>query len=293
MDSPTTPTVSTDAAAPAAAAPAPAAAPTATAAGPTGPSPVAQLREGLSSAFASLNPLAQKVNLGFMKATQLAEEQIGTAEKTELPAEYRALEAKVDRIRAMHENLSRATTQFLSPGTSTTLKLQVADVFSNVAGAVHAPQDNAVTDKLRAVNLDVDSSHQVLGSHFTKSGETIGDASPLGSALVKCGDAHDKLGRARLQLNLEIYEKFVKQLSVTLEGSIKQAMICRKNVQSARVNLDALKKAAKSAKPENTKVKEDLAAAQLTFDSAVQAATVAMQEVIASVRIILYGVIWR
>lgn len=73
---------------------------------------------------------------------------------------------------------------------------------------------------------------------------------PLAVALDKYSVAESKVGDGRLAQDTLISTRVNSALSTTLNTSLKLAARARSNVQQARLNLDAAKAAAKSAKPE-------------------------------------------
>ncbi|KAK9760394.1 BAR domain-containing protein, partial [Basidiobolus ranarum] len=58
--------------------------------------------ESLLTFRQKVNPWTAKVSQSFGQAKQLAQEKLGNAEVTQLPAEYLELEKKVDAIRNLH-----------------------------------------------------------------------------------------------------------------------------------------------------------------------------------------------
>lgn len=89
------------------------------------------------------------------------------------------------------------------------------------------------------------ASSQVL--HQSNSVSTSGKEDSLATALEKYAIAEEKVGEARLTQDAQIQNKFLAGWSTTLNNNIQFATKARKNVESARLSLDATKAKVKSA----------------------------------------------
>lgn len=78
----------------------------------------------------------------------------------------------------------------------------------------------------------------------------LSNSEPLSVALEKLAVAEAKVGDARLGQDALISSRFNSAFSATLNTSLKIVTKARKNVQNARLTLDAAKSVARSAKPE-------------------------------------------
>lgn len=93
--------------------------------------------------------------------------------------------------------------------------------------------------------------HHALSRAAAAGAEALNDSSdPLASALEKYSVAESKVGDARIAQDELIVSRFNSAFATTLNTSLKFASKARANVHKARLNLDAAKAAAKSAKPE-------------------------------------------
>lgn len=81
--------------------------------------------------------------------------------------------------------------------------------------------------------------------------ELANSSEPLSVALEKLAAAEAKIGDARLAQDALISSRFNAAFSTTLSTSFKIVGKARKNVQNARLSLDAAKNSARSAKPEH------------------------------------------
>ncbi|KAI8374371.1 uncharacterized protein BYT42DRAFT_499613 [Radiomyces spectabilis] len=214
--------------------------------------------DGLSSLGSKLNPFAQRLGKGFGQVRQYAQEKLGTAEEvTELPQEYKDLEKRVDALRATHVNLLKVARTFQNTAYDYPVQLQesllgisntVTSQFQNLA---LSPAERAQMDSHPPI--DPTKQHPKTLSHAlarvsTQSAESIGVEEPLGTALFKFGAITEKVGDARLAMDQAITTKFNQPMQTTLNTSIEQALKARRNVQSARLSLDACKARYRSAR---------------------------------------------
>ncbi|KAJ1840974.1 BAR domain-containing protein, partial [Coemansia sp. RSA 2708] len=79
--------------------------------------------------------------------------------------------------------------------------------------------------------------------------EHVGLEEPLGAALFKFGSIEEKVGGERVKHDQAVTGRFVEPMSQMLESSVALAQNARRQVQAARLQLDAHKAAFKSAAP--------------------------------------------
>lgn len=110
----------------------------------------------------------------------------------------------------------------------------------------------------------------------------LGDVSePLAIGLEKFAVAEDKIGDARLAQDSLISSRFNSAFSATLGTGLQIASKARKNVQKARLTLDAAKNAARTAKPERQVVlRVELEQAEDDFVSATEEAVSVMKNIL-------------
>jgi hypothetical protein len=93
--------------------------------------------------------------------------------------------------------------------------------------------------------------NHALGRAALAGSEGLGPESrALSTALQQYAMAEEKLGEARLSQDQLIVSRFNAAFATTLNTSIQFATKARKNVQNARLTLDAAKADAKNARPE-------------------------------------------
>lgn len=89
------------------------------------------------------------------------------------------------------------------------------------------------------------ASSQIL--HQSNTGSTNDD--PLAAALEKYAIAEEKVGEARLAQDAQIQSRFLAGWSTTLNTNLMFATRARKNVDNARLSLDATKGKARASVP--------------------------------------------
>ena len=119
----------------------------------------------------------------------------------------------------------------IQPGTSTDLKFATYGFISNVTdtlGTSHSndPSLNMVNEKLRTVTVNPNGPNEVLAEEFTQAGTGVGEDTSFGSALHKAADAQRKVGKARVQMNTEINDKFIKKLVQSIETNYRTVNVC-------------------------------------------------------------------
>ncbi|KAF8317415.1 hypothetical protein DL93DRAFT_2134332 [Clavulina sp. PMI_390] len=225
--------------------------------------------QGWSKIQASISGLqigdsANKFAKGFGSTVQATKERFGAVPNediTELPAEYKELEARVDALKAAHlaflkiaksyadssydyptqvqESLGEMTTNISHSFTSfaaTNLKGTAIPTPTVTAAAPQQPKTFP-----HALGRAAATASNALNS---PSGET-----KLGQALKEFALAYEKIGAARLDQDDAIVARFLGPWQVTLQSSISLAVKARQAVRVSRLELDAAKQALKTAAP--------------------------------------------
>lgn len=240
-----------------------------------------QISSTLNSAFASINPLAHRVNKGLHQVMQFAGEKIGAVDKTILPEEYNKLEERVDKLKSVYENMVKLSAYQIQPGAATQIRFSLYDVVHNVTETIGT--DSIPTDKLKEISVNQQSGNQVIVAQYIQAGLAVGDTNSLGSALIKTGELHDKLGKVRFQMQNEVNEKMIKKLNSTLDTQFKQVYALRRQVNNARLNLDSIKSMARSASTSKVEeIGQEVTQAQEVFQKSVTEAVKAMKSLLNS-----------
>lgn len=127
--------------------------------------------------------------------------------------------------------------------------LSNASTPSEAAAAMTAPpqarpQPKTFSHAIARASLN---SSQLLAQHGQASaGQSSGTIEdPLSQALEKYAIASEKVGEARLQQDAAIQARYLAGWNTTLNTNLQFAARARKNVETARLNLDAVKAKAK------------------------------------------------
>jgi hypothetical protein len=215
----------------------------------------ASLTGGLSGI--STEKFVKAVNSSY-QATRERLGQIPQEDITELPAEYIALEQRVDALRAVHLNLFKIAKVYESETYDYPTQIQesIAELGASVAHGVTS---------FAAVNLKgtsipappvapaVQPQHKTLPHALSRASlagaQALGTDLRLGKTLDLYGGALQKIGTSRLEQDEVIIERFLQPWQVTLYSSIAVAMKARAAVRVSRLELDAAKQALKNAGP--------------------------------------------
>ncbi|KAF2746352.1 meiotically up-regulated gene 64 protein [Sporormia fimetaria CBS 119925] len=204
---------------------------------------------------ASFTPFAARTQ-------QFVKEQLGQAEdKTQLPPDYIELEKRVDALKKVHNTMLQVTSQYSNEAYDypTNIRESFNDLGHTISEKVHllssatspAEAQAALTAPPSAkpqpktfshaiARASINSSHALQGEH-SGAGED-----PLATALEKFAIASEKIGEARLAQDAQIQSRFLAGWSTTLNTNIMFATRARKNVENARLSLDATKANAKN-----------------------------------------------
>lgn len=107
------------------------------------------------------------------------------------------------------------------------------------------PQPKTFSHAIARASL---ASSQALAQSHNETGSTADD--PLASALEKYALASEKVGEARLAQDAQIQSRFLAGWTTTLNTNINFATKARKNVENARLGLDAIKSKIRSKEAE-------------------------------------------
>jgi len=217
-----------------------------------------------SLAGLQLGESANKFAKGFGSTVQATKERFGAIpveDITELPSEYRELEARVDALKAAHIAFLKITKVYADSAYDYPTQIQeslgemttsISHNFTSFAAnnfkgtslptpnvtAAPVQQPKTLPHALgRAAALAANSLN-------TPSGETR-----LGQAFKEYALASEKIGAARLDQDDAIVTRFLAPWQVTLQNSIAIAIKARQAVRFSRLELDAAKQSLKNATP--------------------------------------------
>ncbi|WWD17892.1 hypothetical protein CI109_102337 [Kwoniella shandongensis] len=203
------------------------------------------------------------VSKSFRNTVQATREKIGQVGPdgiTELPAEYKQLEARVDALKDVHQKLLKITK--VHERESYDYPSDITEGLSEVGHQAASAWSAFANKNLKNTNLPIPIPSPTAGeihqpktlphalSRAAKSGATeLGASDRLGIALGVYGAALEKVGDARVSQDGLIVDRFVTPWQATLSTSIGLALKARANVKAARLELDSARAALKSAAP--------------------------------------------
>ncbi|KAJ7066606.1 BAR domain-containing family protein [Mycena amicta] len=222
----------------------------------------------LSSSFSNLDfaGSANKLAKGFNSSVQATRERFGTVapeEITELPQEYRDLEARVDALKQAHLALLKITAVYETEAWD--YPTQVQESIAELSTSIGVGINNFASTNLKGTNLPSPTpiaapaqTHKTLphalGRSATAAANTIkatpsGADDKLGKALGLYADGWDKIASARVQHDDTVRNSFLHPWQQTLSTSINVAIKARQAVRVSRLELDAAKQTLKNAGP--------------------------------------------
>ncbi|KAI0027970.1 BAR domain-containing family protein [Vararia minispora EC-137] len=221
----------------------------------------------LQSSIAGLNlgQSANKFAKGFSSSVQATRERLGqisSEEITELPQEYKDLEARVDALRQAHILLLKVGKVYENE--SYDYPAQVQETISELGTTIGAGITNFAATNLKGTNLPAPSPTQppraqhktlphALGRASTQAAQvvqrTTGPEDRFGRALAEYAGAWDKIAEARIVHDEAVVQNFTYPWQQTLNQSINLAMKARQAVRTSRLELDAAKQTLKNANP--------------------------------------------
>ncbi|KAH9995216.1 BAR domain-containing family protein [Russula vinacea] len=222
----------------------------------------------LQSSLTNLN-LGQSANRfakGFNSSVQATKERLGQVapdEITELPQEYKDLEAQVEALKTAHQALLKVTKAFETETYDYPSQIQesVAELGANISRGV----TNFAANNLKGTNLPAPSpteaplpQHKTLPHALSRAAGTAsstlaqapgGKDDRLGQALTEYAGAWEKIGDVRVQHDDAVVHAFLVPWQQNLQTSINVAVKARQAVRLSRLELDAAKQTLKNAGP--------------------------------------------
>ncbi|KAJ2775258.1 BAR domain-containing protein [Coemansia nantahalensis] len=229
-------------------------------------------------------PFADKVSKGFTQYKQMANESLGSGgDVTELPTDYLALERRYEAVRQSTVVLVKLAKAYTAPPTHfdmESLQTQFSSLTSRIGGK--QAEGASMSAAAAAAAAPKTTQHEIARASLDLS-EKVGLEEPLGAALFKFGSIEEKVGAGKLAQDAAVQAKFVAPMSDTVESGIALAQNARKQVQAARLSLDAAKSAFKSARPDRADAaRRDVEAAEDHFLTIIEEAMRLMKAIVES-----------
>ncbi|XP_058128634.1 endophilin-B1 isoform X2 [Anopheles ziemanni] len=183
------------------------------------------------------------------RVVQLTEEKLGTSEKTEMDARFEHLSERSDSAKLWTEKIVKDTEAAIVPNPAN----RVEDfLFTKIEK--QKPK--------RLCNLEY------LGLDMIEAGGEFGQDGPYGSALIKVGQAEQKLGSCERDYIGSAGMCFIQPLKKFLDGEMKTITKEKGILESKRLDLDACKNRVRKARSMigQQAAERDLRVAQSEFD---------------------------
>ncbi|XP_072129465.1 endophilin-B1-like isoform X3 [Mobula birostris] len=177
----------------------------------------------------NVKKLAADAGTFLSRAVQFTEEKFGQAEKTELDAQLENLLSKAETTKIWTEKIMKQTEVLLQPNPNT-----------RIEEFVYEKLDRKAPSRM--------NNFEQLGQYMLDAGNDFGPGTAYGSALIKCGEAENRIGSAERELIHTSAVSFLAPLRNFLEGDYKTISKERKLLQNKRLDLDAAKARLKKAK---------------------------------------------
>ncbi|KAJ7765424.1 BAR domain-containing family protein [Mycena maculata] len=223
----------------------------------------------LQSSFGQINigSSVNRLSKGFNSSVQATRERLGTVapeEITELPQEYRDLEARVDALREAHLALLKITNVYEVE--TYDYPVQIQESITELSTSIGAGITNFASTNLKGTNLPSPApvtlpaqQHKTLPHALGRSAttaataiqatNTAGAEDKLGKALGLYAEGWEKIAAARVHHDTAVRNGFLHPWQSTLTTSINVAVKARQAVRVSRLELDAAKQSLKNANP--------------------------------------------
>jgi len=189
------------------------------------------------------------------RSGQFIREQLGQADdKTQLPPDYLELEKRVDALKQVHSKLLAVTGQYANESYDYPPNLResvfdlahtISDKVQLLSKAQSAAEAQEALTKPTAKPAPKTFNH-ALGRAALNASHLLEASDPLATALEKYALASEQVGEARIQQDHQIVSRFNSPFQTTLNTNLNFALKARKNVENARLSLDAAKAKAKN-----------------------------------------------
>ncbi|KAH7103381.1 hypothetical protein BKA62DRAFT_696776 [Auriculariales sp. MPI-PUGE-AT-0066] len=194
-------------------------------------------------------------------SVQATKERLGAIaadEITELPQEYKDLEARVDALRTTHQSLLKIASVYSYE--TYDYPTQVQESISELSASVSHNVTAFAATNLKGTNLPAPAvsaaptvQHKTLPHALARAAaagaSSVGPEARLGKGLLLYAQASEKIGEARLQQDEAIRTGFLTPWQATLSSALTVAMKARQAVKNSRLDLDSAKQTLKNSNP--------------------------------------------
>ncbi|KAG9046692.1 hypothetical protein FS837_003845 [Tulasnella sp. UAMH 9824] len=231
----------------------------------------------LTSSISGLNigSNAGKLAKGFSSSVQATRERLGQVpveDITELPQEYKDLEARVDALKAAQDQMLRIISVY---GTAYDYPTQIQESLTEIGSSVTRGLQAFAATNLKVLHIDgtkipvsapapvpAEEQHRKTLPHAiartsASAAKTVGPNDRLGKALGTYAATSEKIGEAHAAQDDAILVNVVEPLKGSITGPLQLAMNARTAVKASRLQLDSVKqtlKTATGARQEQTRI---------------------------------------
>ncbi|XP_052891988.1 endophilin-B2 isoform X2 [Anopheles moucheti] len=193
------------------------------------------------------------------RVVQLTEEKLGTSEKTEMDARFEHLSERSDSAKLWTEKIMRDTEAALIPNPANRM-------------------EDFIFEKIEKQKPKRLSNLEYLGLDMIEGGGEFGQDGPYGSALIKVGQAEQKLGSCERDFIGSAGMCFIQPLKKFLEGEMKTITKEKGVLESKRLDLDACKNRVRKARSMIGQQAKDGISPEVTLEQAERDLRVAQSE---------------
>ncbi|XP_069964011.1 endophilin-B1 isoform X4 [Bactrocera oleae] len=193
--------------------------------------------------------LVKEAGSTLSRVVQLTEEKLGTTERTEYDNEFQNLAERADITKTWTEKIVRDTETVLIPNPQNRI-------------------EDFIFEKIEKTKPQRLSNLEHLALDMIEAGGDFGQDLPYGQALIKVGQAEQKLGQCERDFIASSGICFTQPLRKFLEGEMKTITKERGILETKRLDLDACKNRVKKARSMlgQQAAERDLRVAQAEFD---------------------------
>ncbi|XP_016975183.1 endophilin-B1 isoform X2 [Drosophila rhopaloa] len=193
--------------------------------------------------------LVKEAGSTISRVVQLTEEKLGTTERTEYDLHFQNLAERADVTKTWTEKIVRDTESVLIPNPQNRV-------------------EDFIFDKIEKSKPKRLSNLEHLALDMIEAGGDFGQDLPYGQALIKAGQAEQKLGQCEHDFIATSGICFTQPLRKFLDGEMKTIGKERGILESKRLDLDACKTRVKKARSMlgQQSAERDLRVAQAEFD---------------------------
>ncbi|KAJ2376396.1 BAR domain-containing protein [Coemansia sp. RSA 2607] len=233
------------------------------------------------SVSSNWTPFADKVGRSLTQYKQLASEKLTTtATVTPLPSDYLALERRFLAVHQAHQSLGRLAQKSYTPPYTPYDMQRLQQQLSTLTTKLSQP--SAAPKPAEQESNELTTYEHLLGRAALGVSEDVGLEEPLGAGLFKFASIEEKVGDARVVLGRAVQRGFVEPLDEMGSGAVALGMAARKQVAAARLELDAAKSSMLAATKNVDEARMHVEAMEDRFVTCIEEATKLMEAVVAS-----------